>query len=66
MPVPESMRPYLKFWWSLASTLVASALTIWGPETAVGKVLVIVATLLGSLAVYAARNGTTKNTDSAE
>lgn len=50
------MNKYSKFIAAVAGAVVTSALTIWGPETNVGRILVIVSAGLTAATVYAVRN----------
>lgn len=50
------MGKYAKFLVAVAGAIVTSALTIWGPETNVGHILVILAAGLTAASVYAVRN----------
>jgi hypothetical protein len=50
--MPESWKPYTKTVIATAGGLITVALTIWGPETSVGSVLVSISAALTALSVY--------------
>lgn len=50
------MKAVAKFLVAVAGAGVTSALTIWGPETSAGQVLVVVAAVLTAIGVWAVPN----------
>ena len=54
--MPESMKPYLKFWAAVLGATVTTALTIWGPDTSTGQGLVVVAAFCTAIGVFAVEN----------
>lgn len=50
------MERYRKFWAAIVGAGATTGLTIWGPETTVGKVLIVVAAVATAAAVYALPN----------
>lgn len=56
--MPESMKPYLKFWAAVLGATVTTALTIWGPDTPVGQGLVVAAAFFTAVGVFAVENKT--------
>lgn len=47
---------YAKFIVAVLGAVVTSALTIWGPDTSVGHILVIASAALTAISVYAVKN----------
>ena len=50
------MNKYVKFIAAVIGGAVTSALTIWGPDTSVGQVLVVASALITAISVYAFPN----------
>ena len=50
------MNRYVKAIVAVIGAVVTSALTIWGPDTSVGQVLVVASALVTALSVYAFPN----------
>lgn len=50
------MNRYVKFIVAAVGGAITSALTIWGPDTTVGQVLVVASALITAISVYAFPN----------
>lgn len=55
------LKDYAKAIAAIAGAGVTTALTVWGPETQVGHVLIILSAMLTAVTVYAVRNGDKPN-----